>query len=1017
MANETYGIDVVVDPSKAKPGIDAIHEGLGGIEKTLLRIGELVGLHKLAHEAFELVESYEQLQNRLRNLTDGEAELAVVTDRLFEAANRSRTAFDATANIYVKLAQASKGLGFTQEQLLTVTEALNKAAIISGQGSEVSSGAVRQLSLALQTGTLNSRALRIILAELPTVAEAIEKQLGATGRELKKLGQEGKITGDVLISALVNASDDIEKKFAKVVPTISQSFAVLRNNFEKFLGEANEGAGITAKISQAILFLANHVDLLVRGATLLSSILIGELVGKAFNAVITGLHELTAAFLTNPLTELPAIIALAVGALVAFGDKLQVASDSAANLQDVFIVGFEEAIKQVHELADLIESFFHDADEEGQDAAHGIGTSFRDVLIFLATFVDSGLGLFQGLYNAVIEIFTGLPRAVADLAITTLNVLITYINDRLKEVTTLELTVFEELRDIGSAVGTFFVGLGDAAKAALTGSFSDAKKLIGSAVEGFNKEFGNIKFGERLEENLKAAAQTEGFIPLIQSTFEGAANELGEGVRKGFEEGLAFDYAEGFVGKVLSEADAKAEERQQEQFKKAREQAEARKKLASPGAIEVGSNSALDRVLADLEREGQLLEKSNTEREIGNELLKIEKDLRAQGITLTPQEEKQVENALRRNLALKQQSAEYEKILGPFEKYQQSQAALNALLEKGRITQEQYNEAQEQVGLGKINKELDDQVKLLLVSNAERDTQNKLLQYEKQLRSEGVVLGAKEKEELRQRLEFIKSLNAQNSILEKLHGAQEQAASDQDAANELWKAGMISADEYRQVLDEVAISANATGKSIESGFTRGFAKVDLQLNDLASLSEKTLVDAFSSAEDALVSFATTGKISFSGLVSSILADIARLAARGGLQQLFGLFGGLFGGGLPGGAAFSGPNTASFGLADLGLIPRAEGGPVDPSQEYIVGEKGPERFKPNVAGTIVPNGQNSGSSQGNQTHVKVAPAQVHLHVVNVMDPSEVHNAMASAEGDKIIMNSLSRNKRNVKRLTS
>lgn len=35
--------------------------------------------------------------------------------------------------------------------------------------------------------------------------------------------------------------------------------------------------------------------------------------------------------------------------------------------------------------------------------------------------------------------------------------------------------------------------------------------------------------------------------------------------------------------------------------------------------------------------------------------------------------------------------------------------------------------------------------------------------------------------------------------------------------------------------------------------------------------------------------------------------------------------------------------------------RASGGPVDPSKGYVVGEKGPEWFQPNTAGSIIPNG--------------------------------------------------------------
>lgn len=57
-------------------------------------------------------------------------------------------------------------------------------------------------------------------------------------------------------------------------------------------------------------------------------------------------------------------------------------------------------------------------------------------------------------------------------------------------------------------------------------------------------------------------------------------------------------------------------------------------------------------------------------------------------------------------------------------------------------------------------------------------------------------------------------------------------------------------------------------------------------------------DAFSSMEDAIVSFSTSGKLSFKGFANSVISDIARIAARmaisglassviGGVSGLFG----------------------------------------------------------------------------------------------------------------------------------
>lgn len=70
-------------------------------------------------------------------------------------------------------------------------------------------------------------------------------------------------------------------------------------------------------------------------------------------------------------------------------------------------------------------------------------------------------------------------------------------------------------------------------------------------------------------------------------------------------------------------------------------------------------------------------------------------------------------------------------------------------------------------------------------------------------------------------------------------------------------------------------------------------------------------------------------------------------------------GGLFGSGSKGGFVFS--MLKSFG----GF--RADGGPVDPSRAYVIGERGPEMFVPSRGGTVVPNHALGGSKVEHHYH--------------------------------------------------
>jgi hypothetical protein len=123
-----------------------------------------------------------------------------------------------------------------------------------------------------------------------------------------------------------------------------------------------------------------------------------------------------------------------------------------------------------------------------------------------------------------------------------------------------------------------------------------------------------------------------------------------------------------------------------------------------------------------------------------------------------------------------------------------------------------------------------------------------------------------------------------------------------------------------------------------------FRAVNLSAAAEMSAAWETAADGFSNAiANALV----TGKLNFRGFLQDILREIAAsqvkkalaglfsTAAGGAGGGFFGFLGGLFGGG------------------------KADGGPVRSGTTYLVGERGPELFRPRTSGEIVPNGAGSG----------------------------------------------------------
>lgn len=94
--------------------------------------------------------------------------------------------------------------------------------------------------------------------------------------------------------------------------------------------------------------------------------------------------------------------------------------------------------------------------------------------------------------------------------------------------------------------------------------------------------------------------------------------------------------------------------------------------------------------------------------------------------------------------------------------------------------------------------------------------------------------------------------------------------------------------------------------------------------------------AFKGAEDAFVSFTTTGKLSFSSMAQSILADLERIMIKKAIAGLVDMAMGGSGVGMTGG------DSSVSSLGSIGMSGgRAGGGSVDANSSYRVNEQGPE----------------------------------------------------------------------------
>ncbi|AUY25483.1 phage tail tape measure protein [Mixta calida] len=233
-----------------------------------------------------------------------------------------------------------------------------------------------------------------------------------------------------------------------------------------------------------------------------------------------------------------------------------------------------------------------------------------------------------------------------------------------------------------------------------------------------------------------------------------------------------------------------------------------------------------------------------------------------------------------------------------------------------------------------LEKQIETREKLLALDKAradiERTITNRQSQYATDELFAGGGLSQYEQQQYTQRLSLEQSYNDKITQLR-----QQRASATSDIAREEIDQEIQLQQQALQTelsnYDAHIQRMNEARGSFTAGASRAWQEYQDSATNVSAMSEQLFTNAFTGMEDSLVSFVTTGKVSFSDFANSVLSDIARIAARQALvglgTSIFSAAGGMFSGGAAASASSSSSNAFSSGAYN-NLSLNAKGGVYD-----------------------------------------------------------------------------------------
>jgi tape measure domain-containing protein len=245
----------------------------------------------IAKDFFATANAADAAQRRIKMVSTGLDDYRLVMQTAKNASAKfglSQTeAANAIADIYTRL----RPVGFGLSEINAIYEGFNTAVKLSSVEAGAASSAFLQLSQGLGSGTLQGDELRSVLEQMPSITQAIAREMNVAVGSIKKLGSEGKITSEVMIRALDRIRTEGTDKLAVAMDTPQQKIAALGNAMEDFK------VAVASDVAPVVIGAIGQITVAIQNATqFVTDLKTGfELLAGAFDGVASGISSINTA--------------------------------------------------------------------------------------------------------------------------------------------------------------------------------------------------------------------------------------------------------------------------------------------------------------------------------------------------------------------------------------------------------------------------------------------------------------------------------------------------------------------------------------------------------------------------------------------------------------------------------------------------------------------------------------------------------------------------------------------------
>ena len=264
----------------------------------------------------EMVQGYQEMEDRVRMATSSTEEFEFVQRRLLSTANGTFRSLGEAQELYIRTADSLRAMGYSTAQAIDVTDSMSYAFVTNSASVEKAGAATDAFSKVLAKGKVEADAWDSIIAAVPSVMKAIADTTGKSRAEISKLGAAGQISAGQLTEGLRKSLDGVSASAAKMSNNLRDAATRSQTALTALFVQVENQTGLWQKLTDGIIEASDWLLMASGDTEKLADVLrLSAAAGASLAAVIAGrLVTSLAAYLGGQLASVQASMAAVAAA-------------------------------------------------------------------------------------------------------------------------------------------------------------------------------------------------------------------------------------------------------------------------------------------------------------------------------------------------------------------------------------------------------------------------------------------------------------------------------------------------------------------------------------------------------------------------------------------------------------------------------------------------------------------------------------------------------------------------------